>query len=96
MGSPVAAASSASAAPDDSPTRLARPPAALIRAARSSTSRASEYVVASPLAPRPRRSYVMTVNLCASSGAIRVAGPKTRLQNAPSTTMTAGPLPRSS
>ena len=53
---PAAAASSASAPPDDRPSRDADPPASLMRAAMSSTSRAGEYRLESPLSPRPRRS----------------------------------------
>lgn len=55
-GSPLAAARSASAPPEETPYSPASPPVASISAARSSTSRSTEYGGVSPLAPRPRRS----------------------------------------
>ncbi len=55
-GSPLAAARSASAPPEETPYSAASPPTASISAARSSTSRSTAYGGVSPLAPRPRRS----------------------------------------
>lgn len=56
IGTPRAAASRASTAPEDRPSTDADPPASAITAARSSISRSTEYRAVSPLAPRPRRS----------------------------------------
>ena len=55
-GRPLAAATSARAAPEDDPKRNADPPAAAITAPMSSTSRWTAYGGVSPLGPRPRRS----------------------------------------
>jgi hypothetical protein len=56
MVRPRAAASRASAAPEDMPNMAAVPPAAAMSAARSSTSRLTAYGAVSLLSPRPRRS----------------------------------------
>src|SRR5207249_1307054 len=90
---PLAAASRASAAPDEMAYTNADPPASRIKASRSSISRSTAYGAVSPLSPRARRSYTNTLKSRASSGASFGIGPKARLQNAPSTRMTGGPPP---
>ena len=91
-GSPLAAASRASAPPDDMPYSAASPPAASISAARSSTSRSTAYgarVTALAAAPR---SYATTLKRSARSAAsgASVARPWTSRRSPGST---AGPCP---
>src|SRR5437016_826384 len=69
------AASRASTPPEDVPQTAAEPPAACSTASKSSISRATLYPGASPLSPRPRRSYVNTVKCWASSRARAALGP---------------------
>lgn len=78
LGTPLAAASTARAAPEEMPYTYAEPPAASISASRSSTSRAAAYGAVSPLSPRPRRSYVKTVKSAARRSASGRIGPKAR------------------
>src|SRR5580704_13571804 len=79
------------APPEDSPKMNGVSPVWAAIAAKSSTSRSTESSVSGPLSPRPRRSYSYTVK--------RPASPAQsfffdwRSQKAPTTTMTAGPLP---
>ncbi len=91
---PAPAARRASAPPEDTPNRVAEPPAAATSAARSSISRSVAYWSPAPLSPRPRRSKLNTRHpWAASCSAMPADGPNARWQSAPSTITTAGPSP---
>src|SRR6266511_3043051 len=91
IGRPRTAPSRARTAPEECPNTEAAPSASATKAPRSSTSRSTAYVAASPLSPRPRRSNVMTVNRCDRSPAM--GAPADRSLKAPPTRMTDGPRP---
>src|SRR5262245_52715347 len=91
MASPRRAAWSVKLPPDDEPNTQADPPAAMMMAARSSISHWTEYCAASPLSPRPLRSYVKTVKSDASNPA-RLAS-SARTPRAPLTRINGSPAP---
>src|SRR6266511_870547 len=91
IGRPRTAPSSARTAPEECPNTDAAPLASPTRAPRSSTSRSTAYVAASPLSPRPRRSKVNTVNRGERSPAR--GAPADRSLRAPPTRMIDGPRP---
>jgi hypothetical protein len=69
IGTPIDAASRARIAPDENPNTVAGPSHNEASAARSSTSRSIAYGAVSPLSPRPRLSYRITVWSVASADA---------------------------